>query len=589
MAIPNYFAQSPGLQALYNEGMAAKVPPMVLASLAGQFMGESRGDPTAVGDNGNAFGMGQWNDRGPVMKSFAQNMGKDWRDPTAQARFTFSELNGSEKKAYQAMLAAKTPEEAARAGLLYERPAGYNQPDFATHPTLGWDTRLSETKRAFDSLNGINTSGPPMAYAMGGQRGPQDAAGNAIQNTFGNPGAQEAPTQSAMVNGPTEKTGWETMDNVGNGLQQAGASLMAISNPGGASVLANMSGQRPRNAWTYRGQTANGMGMIMMGPNGETRIDPLPPGFAGQSSSSLPSDVREFEYAKTHPEYAQYTQEKFNREHPQDAAPDPDSLKMFGMDYLVNGNQAALKDVPQKQRSEALRLAKEQFKNDTGSDYDPADLAIRRGAYQELITESRKFGQMLAPTQTAHDRLLADIKIAKERVADLPSELNTHNLPWNQFMQMSSKALQDSGFAKLAQAREAIYNVERGYSSVQASGMRAGDTVASQKRAEELINSAMTPDVLLGTAGKDGNRSGGLLDFMGDSANRILDNVKGGQKRLREEWKKGAQEFGSGLSKNEAEITNEIDSRIKPQGQPQAQPDDRQRAIEELRRRGVKF
>jgi hypothetical protein len=235
------------------------------------------------------------------------------------------------------------------------------------------------------------------------------------------------------------------------------------------------------------------------------------------------------------------------------------------MDWLSNGNPQALKDVPIKQRPEAMRLAREQFKKDTGQEFDPADLALRRGDYKTLQAESSKFGQMLAPTQAAHDRLQEDIKIAKERVADLPSELNSSNMPFNKFMQMTAEQLQQNGYAdKLVKAREAIYNVERGYSSVQANGLRSGDTVAAQKRAEGLINSAMTADTLLGQSDKDGKRAGGLLDFMGESSTRILNSVKGGQETLRKEWKTRARNFGSGVQQNEDSIVTDIDKRIKP-------------------------
>lgn len=76
----------------------------------------------------------------------------------------------------------------------------------------------------------------------------------------------------------------------------------------------------------------------------------------------------------------------------------------------------------------------------------------------------------------------------------------------------------------------------------------------------------MTPDVLLGQVGKDGKRSGGLLDFMGSSSDRIIQSVKDGQKTLREEWKKGANSFAGKteaiLGNTSKEIDAEIDKRI---------------------------
>lgn len=86
---------------------------------------ESGFDPSAVGDNGNAFGILQWN--GPRMralKEFAASMGADAADPAIQAKFTLYELNGPEKAAYERMKATTTPGEAGAAFVnYYERPA----------------------------------------------------------------------------------------------------------------------------------------------------------------------------------------------------------------------------------------------------------------------------------------------------------------------------------------------------------------------------------------------------------------------------------------------------------------------------------
>ena len=360
----------------------------------------------------------------------------------------------------------------------------------------------------------------------------------------------------------------QPFNNIGSTLANMGASLASLDRGGtgiaslnASRVASNLASQEQareaQGGWKYAGQTQNGQGLMFQNSRGEIRVEPLAPGFSGQKESSTTQFLKEIQ---SHPELAQTYRDIHGI---QDAEQyDPDSLKLAGMDWLSNGNPQALKDVPIKKRPEAMRLAQEQFKKDTGQDYDPADLALRRGDYQVLKSESMKFGQMLAPTQAAHDRLQADIKIAKERVADLPSELNTHNMPWNKFMQSTAEQLQTAGFSKLAQARESIYNVERGYTNVQSNGMRTGDTVAAQKRAEALINSAMTPDVLLGQADKDGKRSGGLLDFMSDSGTRILNSVKGGQDTLRQEWKSRARNFGSGVQKAEDDIVNDIDKRI---------------------------
>ena len=382
----------------------------------------------------------------------------------------------------------------------------------------------------------------------------------------------QPPGAQSISLGDQENT--QPFNNIGSTLANMGASIASLDNRGtgiaalnASRVAGNLAAQEQareaQGGWKYAGQTQNGQGLMFQNSRGEIRVEPLSSQFAGQRE---PESLRFLDALAVDPQRMAAYQQMHNTG---STPSDPESLKLAGMDWLNNGNPQALKDVPIKQRPEAMKLAREQYKTDTGQDFDPADLALRRGDYKVLQSESAKFGQMLAPTQAAHDRLQADIKIAKEQITNLPSDLNSSNLPFNKFMQMTAEQLQTAGYSnKLSKARESIYNVERGYTNVQSNGMRTGDTVAAQKRAEGLINSAMTPDTLLGEIGKDGNRSGGLLDFMSDSGTRILNSVKGGQDTLRQEWKSRARNFGSGVQKTEDDILNEIDKKAKTTSSP---------------------
>jgi len=96
---------------------AAGVPDVVTAGLVGNLMQESGTDinPAAVGDNGNAFGAGQWN--GPRMvayKAFAKERGVDPTDYDTQIDFLLHEGKTTERAAWNAIMAAQTPQEAAR-------------------------------------------------------------------------------------------------------------------------------------------------------------------------------------------------------------------------------------------------------------------------------------------------------------------------------------------------------------------------------------------------------------------------------------------------------------------------------------------
>lgn len=429
------------------------------------------------------------------------------------------------------------------------------------------------------------SGGNPMAYNGATPTPASISAGqNAIQQTFGAPGGapQQAPlTQEApasQTSSPTSSGVWDNLSKVGRGLTGAGAALMAINNPGGAAVLSHLANQQDdteQNDWQNTVQ--NGQLIRINKKTGAVEASDIP-GFKKDTSDDWTTTIHNgqvIRYNRKTGESSASAVPGYKDDNPTDNY-DEATLKGVGQDYLINGNDRALAAFKEPTRIKALQLARDQFKQDSGRDWDSADSAIQRGAYKAYLANSAKYGQMLAPTQAAHDRLQADIQIAKERVADLPAELNANNLPMNKFMQMTAEQLQNAGYAKLAKAREALYNVERGYSSVQANGMRGGDTVASQKRAEALINSAMTPEVLLGEVGKDGKRSGGLLDFMGESSHRILQGVKGGQETLRNEFRRGIQNVSSPIDRLASSEDAEIDKRIgggqqaAPQQSPQA-------------------
>jgi hypothetical protein len=71
---------------------------------------ESGLDPTAVGDNGNAFGLFQWN--GPRKKAlfdFAAGQGKDPADPQVQYDYLMTELQGPESAAWAKIAGTNDP------------------------------------------------------------------------------------------------------------------------------------------------------------------------------------------------------------------------------------------------------------------------------------------------------------------------------------------------------------------------------------------------------------------------------------------------------------------------------------------------
>jgi hypothetical protein len=108
--------------------------PVQAAGIVGNLQGESgsglntgainKGDGR---DGSDSIGIGQWNGtRAQALKAYAESKGTPWTDLNTQLEFLHQELQGPEKKAYAALQAAQTPEEAARAFLGYERPKDWN-------------------------------------------------------------------------------------------------------------------------------------------------------------------------------------------------------------------------------------------------------------------------------------------------------------------------------------------------------------------------------------------------------------------------------------------------------------------------------
>jgi hypothetical protein len=78
-----------------------------------------------TGDNGTAFGAAQWRgDRFNALQKYAADHGLDYRSTQAQQGFMRQEYLGPERKAYDALLAARTPQASATAiNRFYERSA----------------------------------------------------------------------------------------------------------------------------------------------------------------------------------------------------------------------------------------------------------------------------------------------------------------------------------------------------------------------------------------------------------------------------------------------------------------------------------
>lgn len=86
---------------------------------------ESNLNPSAIGDNGNAGGLFQWNGtRFNALKAFARDQGRNWQDDQVQLDFFMAENAGSQKANWDAVLRSGNYQEAALNFLnQWERPA----------------------------------------------------------------------------------------------------------------------------------------------------------------------------------------------------------------------------------------------------------------------------------------------------------------------------------------------------------------------------------------------------------------------------------------------------------------------------------
>lgn len=148
------------------------------AGVVGGLYQESGFNPSAVGDNGTATGMGQWRlDRRDKLLQFAQAQGKPATDQNLQLDFLVNEMKGGDmgaQRAFQMLQTAKTPEDATAAMMHFFRPAGYTPANpQAGH---GYQNRVQYTTQ----LAGGGMPGQGVAQGDNVQQAQADGSGNQI-------------------------------------------------------------------------------------------------------------------------------------------------------------------------------------------------------------------------------------------------------------------------------------------------------------------------------------------------------------------------------------------------------------------------
>ncbi|MCK3776473.1 phage tail tip lysozyme [Ensifer sesbaniae] len=149
------------------------------AAVLGNIKAESNFNPLAIGDSGKAFGLFQHNDRSSSLFNAIggrANLG----DALAQHKFAYSELMGSEGRAWNALLGAKDVRSATAAFAGFERPRGFSwaNPEGA-HNFTG---RLAGAEEALSKFGG--TAGQ-VNGSLGSLGSGVDAAGKGLNSLGG--------------------------------------------------------------------------------------------------------------------------------------------------------------------------------------------------------------------------------------------------------------------------------------------------------------------------------------------------------------------------------------------------------------------
>lgn len=184
-------------QSAFEYFIGQGLSPAQAAGIVGNLQGESgQGlntgsiNPGDGRDGSDSIGIAQWNGaRAQALKDYAASKGTPWTDLNTQLEFLHSELKGPEGAAYKGLMAAQSPEDAARAMLAYERPKDWNKP--GAHP---------ERAQYAAAVHAAYGGGQPVQTAQASPAAPASATPQPQAPIFPQQ-AQAAPQQPAQQGG----------------------------------------------------------------------------------------------------------------------------------------------------------------------------------------------------------------------------------------------------------------------------------------------------------------------------------------------------------------------------------------------------
>jgi hypothetical protein len=261
--------------------------PHQAAGIVGNLVHESGQDLSPwgpTGDNGTAWGTAQW--RGDRLARLKAR--PDYQTVEGQQAFMREELDGSENKAYRALQAAKTPEEAAHAwDALYERSDGATR-----------SQRMASARQLmaqFGGAGGSSESPGALTTAFAPTEKTASMPALSADSTLG-PGALAPEAKQGLF-------GLNVGDNTYDGLMGIASSLAGISNPDQAKALI------AQQASMKKAPTDQGSWSIHTFPNGQSvlmntkgQMKPLQGNYAKPEADTYVDEAKKAS-AKSNQEY----------------------------------------------------------------------------------------------------------------------------------------------------------------------------------------------------------------------------------------------------------------------------------------------
>ena len=301
------FSGSGNAEKVFNFFVSKGFEPFQAAAFVGNFVVESGSEdinPIAVGDNGNAFGIAQWNSRRPELYEFASKNNKPVDSLETQLEFAWYEMQNKESSAYEAIKNTKTLEEATYVIMdRYERPG---------EPHL--DKRQEASKRFYERIKNNPPSGKSSSISSSTAGSTTSSAIGDVSYPVGNPvvtsgfgwrthpitgekkfhngvdfGLDEGTPVYASESGVVDSAGWND-GGYGNMIELKGsqfkhvyAHLSSFEVKTGDSV---MKGQKIGEVGSTGRSTAPHLHWEVLNLNTDDPLDPLDVVGKGSSNSS---------------------------------------------------------------------------------------------------------------------------------------------------------------------------------------------------------------------------------------------------------------------------------------------------------------